>query len=366
MMSYYFIVALMCPLTYLVLNSSIGLINKRISTRLFLFGYGIFLILFTGLRFSKGLSVDYGNYMYIYQHSAFASWKDSLDPFQLENKGQIIFSTLNKTIGELSNYNVIWYMLIISLLTVVPLFSYFYKNSMQPWLCVLLLVTVGSYWTSFNTLRQFLAASFFVFSFRYIQERKFMHFFCVLVIATLIHWSSIVMIVLYWVLNIDWDFRKKWNTLFKAITMLLIILTMTYLITLTSVTSVLSDNYLIENNSSLVNLLRPAMLFFFNIICFFNKNTFNKSDKLGFNCALLYFGLSMSSVVSGIFVRYTYFLICPLIVSIVNNIWKQKRNVKLILLSSLIILVLMYSFYSTLNIEYDFFWNDPVLWQYKY
>jgi hypothetical protein len=64
-----------------------------------------------------------------------------------------------------------------------------------------LLYIMGMYFFTLNAIRQSIAVAIFIFSIKYIYERKLLKYFFLTVIAFLFHRSAIVLFPLYWVLN---------------------------------------------------------------------------------------------------------------------------------------------------------------------
>ena len=87
-----------------------------------------------------------------------------------------------------------------------------YKQCDNFELGILLLFLLNIVNTSFNTMQQISAVAVTMFSIPYVYKRKFKKFVAVIVIATLIHSSAIILIALYFIANM-----KPWSGRFMAV-----------------------------------------------------------------------------------------------------------------------------------------------------
>lgn len=88
-------------------------------------------------------------------------------------------------------------------------FLYFIKNhSKNIVLSVFLLLTLYYYYASFNAIRQYIAISILINSYRYIKEKDFIGFIFIIILASLFHMSSLFFIPLYIIGLIKWDYLR--------------------------------------------------------------------------------------------------------------------------------------------------------------
>lgn len=83
------------------------------------------------------------------------------------------------------------------LVILVLLYTYIYRYSKTPFVSVFLIVGTTFYAFSLSGMRQALATSIFIFSIRYIKDRKWIQYYLCIVIAILFHKSAIIYLVMY-------------------------------------------------------------------------------------------------------------------------------------------------------------------------
>lgn len=327
----------------------------KIANTIFLFLFTCILILVTGLRSPYGgLSVDYTNYESIYYSFKNISWME----IALRGKGEVLFSVLYKLCGEITNYNIVSFMFVIAIMTIVPIMKYFYDNSYNPWFSIVLLVTIGSFWTSFNTSRQYLAAALYILSYKYIIKRQFFKYLIFVCFISLIHRSSIVMLPFYWLLNIRWDFvHKASKYLLLAILLFFCLLLSQKMIELL-VPSYLLNTELMREKNSPIQLIRPLLSLTIIFLKFRIMNFHDGKDRFMFNSVLFYFIIFCMSLSFKIFQRWSYFLVFPTLVVIPNIIARIKfKDERLFYYGVFISFSIFYSFITLSSFEYTFFGN---------
>lgn len=84
-----------------------------------------------------------------------------------------------------------------SLLSLAGPMYMFYKHSNDPISSILIYFGMGYYTNTFNNVRQSLALSIVFFSISYLINRDFRKYLLLVLVATLFHYSAIIMLVLY-------------------------------------------------------------------------------------------------------------------------------------------------------------------------
>ncbi|MDD3401314.1 MAG: EpsG family protein [Eubacteriales bacterium] len=95
-----------------------------------------------------------------------------------------------------------------SFITIVLYVIQIYKHSTMFALSILLYIFLGAWATSFNAVRQYLAAAVLLMGHRYILDRKFWKYLLFVFLASLFHISALVMIVPYFILTRKLDFKQ--------------------------------------------------------------------------------------------------------------------------------------------------------------
>lgn len=143
--------------------------------------------LFSGLRYFVG--IDYESYTFI-----FASIADS--------KTEPAFRLINLIVLFLG-LNVQFVFLISASITFGLFYKGIKKNSDNLFLSVFLLFFCGFFIESLNIIRQYIAIAIFFYGIKYIINRNFLKYaFCIL-LASCFHYSAVLLILAYFILNIN-------------------------------------------------------------------------------------------------------------------------------------------------------------------
>lgn len=131
---------------------------------------------------------------------------------------EIGFKTLMKIISVFtSEFHV--FLVLISILMIVPVIRMIYKYSNMPFLSVLIFVGFDYYYFSFSGLRQAMAYAIVCISYDYIKGRKLKSFLITIFIASTFHVSAIIFLPAYWIVNIK--INKKTILLLTGINILI-------------------------------------------------------------------------------------------------------------------------------------------------
>lgn len=174
---------------YLVLFfSSLLAFFAEVTKRNFLWIISLLTVsLFAGLRYFVG--IDYESYTFI-----FASIADSTT--------EPAFRLINLIIFFLG-LNVQFVFLISSLITFTLLYKGIKRNSDNLFLSVFTLLFCGFFIESLNIIRQYIAIAIFFYAIQYIKSKKLIKYALCIAIASCFHYSAILLIVAYFILNIN-------------------------------------------------------------------------------------------------------------------------------------------------------------------
>lgn len=153
----------------------------------------LFAIIF-GMRYNVG--VDHLAYLEGYL------WKEHA------GKGELLFNLLSE-IGWKMNLHYVIYFAIIAFIQVI-FFFYAFKDErfLFPFL-VFFLFTNGDWMFWMNGIRQALAMCIWIFSIKYIEDKKFWKYLSWCIVAFLFHRSAIVLIIFYPILKNGKDYFKS-------------------------------------------------------------------------------------------------------------------------------------------------------------
>ena len=201
-MAPYLIVNFIIILSAIIFEVKIKDLNYNKISILYLSIIGILLTLFSGLR--GDFTSDYKAYSYLFHFYNDFNFKKIFT----YNFGQEIgYVILNKIVGILTN-NVVFIMLLTSLIIVVLYFKEIKRDSVCIWLSVLLFTTIGQYYISFNLIRQIISAGIIFSGSRFLYKRDFKKYLVIIIIASLFHKTAAIMVVFYFILNQKFNFKK--------------------------------------------------------------------------------------------------------------------------------------------------------------
>lgn len=315
--------------------------------------FTIILTLMNGFRSSRlALCSDYSNYVYEYNLCNRLSVTEAVTLLKREP----IYFLLEKAIYKITNGNVIALMIVVAFLTIFFLTLYFSSYSEIPWISLLLLITIGSYWTSFNTMRNYLAIALLTISYKYIINRQPARFFTIVLIATLIHRSMFFYLPFYFILNTNWgSIREEKNNTIKFL-----IIAISTFIAPVLLTFVLKNYYgvatLAYSRATLLNAVRPTIILIFGILTIHYVNWENIQDRVSFN-SLIYFSLlGLLSLRAEAFIRLSYIFVPGMLCHVTNMIVNNSSKSKFQYAISLIGFSLLYGFMTLYRYEYFPYW----------
>ena len=82
------------------------------------------------------------------------------------------------------------------------IFALIYKYSSKPWISAAAMLCFGVFFNSLCFLRQFIAAIIVAYAIKYVSGKNPFRFFVLVLAASAFHWSSLIMLVLYFFLKI--------------------------------------------------------------------------------------------------------------------------------------------------------------------
>lgn len=179
-----------------VLNG--GIIKKEVRPQsIFLLFTFIVLFLLPAVRY--GIGTDYFA-TYVPMFNRISSGTSSF------NEAAFTYFVL-KLSSFTSDYQ--WFFVITSFLTVGLTVLAMRKESQSLALSVFFYIMGGYYFYGFSGVRQALATAIFMYSIRYIRERKLIKFLICIFIATGVHTMAAVYIPMYWLCNIGINLKKR-------------------------------------------------------------------------------------------------------------------------------------------------------------
>lgn len=194
---------------------------------------------------------------------------------------------------------------------------------------IIFLSLPGLYFNTFNVVRQYFAAGLFLYSLRYIQSKQFARYAMCIVVACLMHTSSLVLLPLYYVLNRK--FSVKTYIIFAAILIGLgfLLEPIFDLISAFSKYGTYLDNEKEAGGSTITTLCLLIIILYFSISKFSHHKRYHEESPytvMTINMFILYTILSVMVFVNPLFSRLSLFFCVSLCVMFPFVFYEVLRN----------------------------------------
>lgn len=317
----------------------------------------IILMLFIGLR--GYFTGDSARYKY--------AWDRTNNAFSLINAIEIApkergYVILMYILGRFTP-NITLFFCFNAAMTVWGYFKVLRKYSPIMWMSILMLVCVGPLYISMNAMRNILACALYCFAIKYAAEKDFVRYcIFVLCIAT-IHFSAVIMIPLYFLLNFKWNIQKRQIGALICIIAGVAFLVFIFSNELTRIAmSVLAIyrnyNYGVEFGLSLRAVLKVILI---QIFIFWNHkkiNLKNPVDRCFFNASILYTVFYVFALNVAILQRFAFYFAVShmvLVPMIINRISNSKMKVMVI--TGMTMFLLAYAYVANYGEEFMWYWE---------
>ena len=118
------------------------------------------------------------------------------------------FIVFTKLLGLIPGMDYQWYMIVLSVIAILPAAIFIYKNSEMPWLSTVLYVNMFMFFMTMNFLRQMIAVSLVMLAWHFMKRNKFIIFALIILLAFFFHQTVIVMIPVYFLIKIKPGIRE--------------------------------------------------------------------------------------------------------------------------------------------------------------
>lgn len=172
-------------------------------------------ILFSSFRY--GIGRDYDNYIKMFNLYLQSGIKEYLFYFNSSSVGTIALIELGKDIFGTAQGILCLYSLITIILLVLSVL--YYKDRIDIFTGMMMMYIL-LFPASLNTIRQMLAVAIIMYGLRYLEKRKNVLFFICVIIATLVHNTALVCVVLYFVYNKSGRLRKLQQQILSCLILL--------------------------------------------------------------------------------------------------------------------------------------------------
>ena len=170
--------------------------------------YGLCVIVLTVFACVRGSNVgeDTKVYIYIFNHLQNVPWQ-SIIAYSKLSKIEIGYIVYNKILSVISKEGQI-VTIGNSILMMVFAGMVMRKECRNPMYALFIFYTIGMYQSSFNITSSMIASYIAYCGFGAIRERKFLKFFCYILVATFFHTAALVLIPLYFIYPLRLDVKR--------------------------------------------------------------------------------------------------------------------------------------------------------------
>lgn len=308
--------------------------NKKLCLGLII----LMLVLISGLRVDSTLYSDEWNYRHAFQGYTNISF-NALDLNILKEPG---FTLLNYFIAQITDNSQVLIFLC-ACITNLSFVLFLYRYSNEFTFSLFLYVTGGTYFSSMNVIRQYLAIAIILFGFKYLLTQDLKRFTPFVLIAFLFHKSAVIAFIFYFLINSSLISKHK---LISFLFIIFIFLNFNNLLNLLSNSGY--GNY-VESFSATgygVGIIRIAFwaLLYLVILLFQKAKDINSIKEKFLNCIYTSLSILIISAKYVYIARLDYFNCCSLVViPTIPYSFREKKLVKM----SLYLLFFIYGWYLT-------------------
>lgn len=170
--------------------------SGKVSKAIFCSLFGLSVFLLQSLRSYVG--TDYWSYTQLYEYF---SYNDDSARTLTHEKG---FSIPLEIINEVFPERYIMFALIAAVVAAGSAY-YIYKYSSNPCVSAVSFICFGLFFYSMNFMRQFIAGIIIMYAITNIHNKSFFRYLTLILFASCFHWSALVMIPFYFILNIKME-----------------------------------------------------------------------------------------------------------------------------------------------------------------
>lgn len=205
-MGIYIIILFLIFALWIVFNNVKFTVGNEVKSndknRAYIVCIGISMFIVAALR-NYTVGRDVYNYLRRYARFADAEWKEIFymaDSMMFEHG----FAILNKLLTYI-NKNPRFFLVIAAFFIIFSYGMAIYRYSTIPWLSFLLFMTMGFFGSSLNVIRQYIAVAIILFSYNAIKNNKLLEFIVLVLVASNIHTSAIIVLPMYWLSKIKFN-----------------------------------------------------------------------------------------------------------------------------------------------------------------
>ena len=200
-MSIYILAFLFCMILGRVMlynNGTESVIYRQ--KKLYLIMVTLLLGLISGFR-STSVGYDTNSYSMIFDDVWVGSVDEIIDSVNRIELGFVLWCGLIKTLGG----NFQWLLITTSIFVVGSFCVFVYRHSKSALWSIFVLFCFQYYYSSFDIIRHFMATSFLLLGYKYVEERKIVPFLLFIVMGSFFHKIAFVFALYYFVPLLKWN-----------------------------------------------------------------------------------------------------------------------------------------------------------------
>lgn len=249
-----------------------------------------FLVLLFISSFRGDFTSDYKNYRDLFSYySNFTIYQVLVNP-KLRSQ-ELAYVLLNILTYEMGGSYVV-FVSVISFLTLLFFYKGFWHDSDNVWLSIVMFVSIGSYYTSFNISRQILAVSVTFSGAKYLYDRKLTKYFITILLASLFHRTALILIPFYFILNMELNWK---SVTIVALCTIGIVLALDKILDLVRlyIYSAYRNDYYGMTGFKVTNIVLPAVVAILSLLLHKKVSQTDKMDKVWINATVYYVVFSL-------------------------------------------------------------------------
>ena len=176
--------------------------HKFQKNKIILGSFFVILITILCLR-DVSCGIDLENYKIFWNSALNMSFKSGINQYEIETGYHAIEYFISRFTDDFQIF-----LSIVAILSIAPLWYFYKKESEMPILTILLFVTIAPFTMFFSGLRQAIAIAIAVPAFYLAKNKKMFCFIAIVILATLIHTSAVLLFVIYPLYHAK--ITKKW------------------------------------------------------------------------------------------------------------------------------------------------------------
>ena len=322
----------------------------------------LFLILlsvcYSGFRMTNSLETD----EWRYRLSVAMALQNSLFNYIMENPTELLFQLLKWICGNLFKSSQAL-ILISSILTQIPILEFFRRTSKNFTFAVFIYLCGGIFFITFIPINQYIAISLITYSVLFVKKHNFWPYYIAVIISTLFHSSSIILLPFPWLL---YSKIKMWKVFFVGIIISLAGINFDVFFPL-----IANTQYAVyENYNRFFYGMSLSRAFFWVCQYLFTLYVYikyekNKSDltQLIMWGATLSMGFYMAATQYVMFNRLEFFFGIMGISAVSSVTAYMKLNTKVVFLMLAIVTYLVYGYFVAFHTpNYFTVWSNNYLW----